>query len=153
MESAGVDEKQAALMIRQSDHDSSGYIKSFFNADWDDPSLYDLLIDTEKFSVQTGAKLIIESVHSPEIQAGAEKAAVKLVNLTLVQKVEAKLLEMLGDEVRHVEIRAEKGVVFLRGAVTSPVDMENCERAVAGLEGVERVENQLSVVQYYRFGP
>ena len=153
IESERVDEKQAGLMIRQSDHDSSGYIKSFFNADWDDSNLYDLLINTEKLSVETGVKLIIEAVDSPEIQAGAEKAAEKLADFALVQKVEAKLLEVLGDQVRHVEIRAERGVVFLNGAVTSSFNNENCERAVAGLEGVERVENQLSVVQYYRFGP
>jgi len=153
MESEGVDEKQAGLMIRQSDHDSSGYIKSFFNADWDDSSLYDLLINTEKLSVETGAKSIIESVNSPEIQAGAGKAAEKLADLSLVQRVEAKLLEILGDEVWHVEIRAEKGIVFLSGAVTSPLNKENCDRAVAGLEGVERVENQLSLFQYYRFAP
>ena len=153
LESEGMDDKHARLMIRQSDHDSSGYIKSFFDADWDDASLYDLLINTEKISVKTGAKSIIESANSPEIQAGAEKAAEKLSNLSLVQRVEAKLLEILGDEAWHVEVRAEKGIVFLSGAVTSPLNRENCERAVAGLEGVGRVENQVSVVQYYRFGP
>ena len=153
MESEGVDERHAGLMIRQSDHDSSGYIKSFFNADWDDPNLYDLIINTEKLSVKTGMKLIIEAVHSPEIQAGAEKAAEKLADLALVQRAEAKLLETLGDEVWSVEIMAERGVVFLNGAVTSSVNKENCERALAGMEGVEQVKNQLSVIQYYRFAP
>jgi len=153
MESEGVDERHAGLMIRQSDHDSSGYIKSFFNADWDDPNLYDLIINTEKLSLKAGMKLIIEALHSPEIQAGAEMAAEKLADLTLVQRIEAKLLEILGDEVWHVEIRAERGVVSLNGAVTSSVKKENCEKALAGLEGVKQVKNQLSVIQYYRFAP
>jgi len=131
MENEGVDEKHAGLMIRQNDQDSSGYIRSFFNADWDDPNLYDLIINTEKLSAEAGGELIIECVHSPEIQAGAEKAAEKLADLILGQKVEAKLLEILGGEVQHVEIKAEKGVVFLKGAVTSPSNKENCERTVA----------------------
>ena len=152
MESEGVDEKHAGLMIRQSDHDSSGYIKSLFNADWDDPNFYDLLINTDKLSVQTGAKSIIESVHSPEIQAGAEKAAEKLADLALVQKVEAKLLEISGYEVRRVEVSAEEGIIFLRGEVTSDLNKDNCERVAISFEGVKRVENQLLVVAPYRYG-
>ncbi len=152
MENEGVDEKRAGLMIRQSDHDSSGYIKSFFNADWDDPNFYDLLINTDRLSVQTGAKSIIESVHSPEIQAGAEKAAEKLADLALVQKVEAKLLEISGYEVRRVEVSAVEGIVFLRGEVTSDLNKDNCERVAIGLEGVKGVENQLLVVAPYRYG-
>jgi hypothetical protein len=153
MKTQGLDEKHAARMIRQSDDDSSGYIRSFFNADWDDPSLYDLVVNTEKISVEPGVKLIIESARSPEIQAGEEKAAEKLANLVLAQRVEAKLQEILGDEVRHIEVKADKGVVYLKGAVTSTWGKENCEKAVAGLPGVKQVESQVSAVQYFRFGP
>ncbi len=152
IESGGVDEKHAGLMIRQNDNDSSGYIRSFFNAEWDDPVLYDLLINTERLSVQTGVRLIIESVHSPEIQAGAEAAAEKLADLDLAQKVEAKLLEIPGYDVRRVEVTADKGVVYLRGEVTSVLKKENCERVAADLEGVKQVENRLLVVQPYRYG-
>jgi osmotically-inducible protein OsmY len=51
-----------------------------------------------------------------------------------------------------VEIRAEKGTVFLRGAVTSDLLKEEAERAVAALDEVKHVENQLSVAQYPRYG-
>ncbi|HSR10900.1 MAG TPA: cytidylate kinase family protein, partial [Thermodesulfobacteriota bacterium] len=148
-----VDEKHAAQMIRQSDQDSSGYIKCFFNADWDDPNLYHLLINTGKISVETGVKLIVQAVQGAEIQAVAEGAAEKVADLYLVQKIEGKLLELLGGEFQNVEARAKKGVVFLNGIVTSSVDSHNCERAIAALEGVEKVENRLSVVQHYRNGP
>ena len=151
VESERVDEKHAVRMLRQSDHDSAGYIHSFFNADWNDASLYDLLINTEKLSPATGVQLIIDSVHSGEIQEGVEEGKERLAELALVQKAEAKLVAILGSDLHHVEIRAEKGVVLLRGAVTSPVLKEECERTVAALEGVERVENHLSVVQYYQY--
>lgn len=58
------------------------------------------------------------------------------------------LMPILGFERHHVEIRAEKGVVFLKGTVISPGLIEECERAVAALEEVELVENQLSVDPY-----
>ena len=146
MESAGVDEKHAADIIAQNDYDSSGYIRSFFNADWDDPCHYHLLVNTGVLAAETAIDLIIQAVRSSEIQAGVEKAPEKIGNLVLVQRAGAKILEVLGVEVRSVEIRAEKGAVFLNGTVTSPLKKDNCAKALFCLEGVERVENHLSVV-------
>ena len=146
MESEGMNEKHAGHIISQNDYDSSGYIRSFFNADWDDPCHYHLLVNTGALTVETAIELIIKAVHSSEIQKGVEKAPEKIANLVLVQKAGAKILEVLGVEVRNVEIRTERGVVFLGGTVTSTLKKENCERAVLGLEGVERVEDHLSVV-------
>ncbi len=151
MESERIDEKHAVRIFRQADRDSAGYIQSFFHADWNDATLYDLLINTEKLSLATAVQLIIDSVQSREVQGGVEKGKEKLAELALVQKAEAKLMLILGSDIRHVEIRAEKEVVFLRGAVTSSVLKEECERTVAALEGVEHVESQLSVTPYYPY--
>jgi cytidylate kinase len=144
-----IDEKHAVRMLRQSDHDSAGYIQSFFHADWEDASLYDLLINTEKLLPATAIQLIIASVHSGEIQEGVEKGKEELAGLALVQRAEAKLMPILGSDLHQVEIRVENGVVFLRGAVLSPVFKEECERTVAAMEGVKDVKNELSVANYY----
>ncbi len=152
VESERIDEKHAVRTLQQSDHDAAGYMLSFFNAALNDATLYDLLINTEKLSPATAIQMIIVSLQSREIQEGVEKGKEKVAELALVQKAEAKLVPILGSDLHHVEIQAEKGVVFLKGAVTSSVLKEECERTVAALEGVERVENQLSVAQYYRYG-
>jgi len=152
VESERVDEKQAVRILRQSDRDSAGYIHSFFHADWNDATLYDLLINTERLSPDTAGRMIVDSVHSKKIQEGVEMGKEKLAELALVQKAEAKLVTVLGPDLSQVEIQAERGVIFLRGSVSFPVLKEECERTVAALEGVERVENQLAVVSYYRYG-
>ena len=152
-ESERVDEKQAAGILRRSDHDSFGYIQSFFHVDWNDPTLYDLLINSAKVSMETAVQVIIDSARDQEIQEGEERVKEKLSDLALSQKVEAKLMDILGVAFRNLEVRAEKGVVVLRGGVASQPKKEECERTITGLEGVERVENQLWVDQYHRFGP
>lgn len=152
VETERVDEKQAVRMLRQSDHDSAGYIHSFFNADWNDAGLYDLLINTEKLSAATAGQLIMDGVHSRELKEGVEEGQEKLTQLALVQKAEARLVAILGANFQHVEIRAEKGVVYLKGTVISPALKEECEKTVAALEGVQGVDNQLSVAQFYRYG-
>jgi osmotically-inducible protein OsmY len=62
-------------------------------------------------------------------------------------------MDVLGADVRNVEVEAKKGTVLLRGMVVSARSRENCEKAISALEGVQRVENQLTVSQYYRYGP
>ncbi len=148
-ESARVDEKHAARLIRRSDHDSAGYIQSFFNADWNDASLYDLLINTEKLSPAAAAQLILDSASSGEIKEGEEKGREKLADLALIQKIEAKLVALLGSDLHHVEILAVKGRVILRGAVASSALKDECQKIVAALEGVKKVDNELIVSQYY----
>ena len=152
MEKERGDEKDTTRTLRRSDRDSAGFIHSFFDVDWEDPNLYDLVINTHKFSVETAARMILESIQSPEIKESEKRAEEKLADLALFQKVEATLLGLLGLDIRHLNIQVEKGAVTLRGAVTSGVDKENCQRAVAALEGVNKVDNQLLVTEYYRYG-
>jgi cytidylate kinase len=145
------DEKYAVRMLRQFDHDSAGYIQSFFRVDWNEASLYDLVINTENLSQSTAGQLIMGSVHSREIQEGEEKGKEKLAELILIQKAENRLIPLLQSDFHHVEVRVEKGVVFLRGAVTADRLKAECELLVSSLEGVTHVENQLSVSKYYRY--
>jgi cytidylate kinase len=153
IKSEGLVEKHAAEILRRSDSDSFGYIQSFFHVDWNDPTLYDLLINSAKVSMETAVQMIIDSARDQETQEGEERVKEKLSDLALSQKVEAKLMDILGVGFRNLEVRAEKGIVVLRGGVVSQAKKEECERTTTGLEGVERLENQLWVDPYHRFGP
>jgi cytidylate kinase len=148
----GGDEKQIARLLRRSDRDSEGFIRSLFDADWDDPNLYDLVINTQKISAESAADMVLRAAQSQEIQDGEKRAEEKLSAMALTQKVEATLLGLMGVDGRHMNAQVEKGVVTLRGSVPSAKDRENCEKAVAALEGVKRVDNQILITEYYRFG-
>ena len=152
LEQQGGDEKQAARILRRTDRDSAGFLRSFFDVDWDDPALYDLVINSQKVSVDAAVRIIVEALRSPQVQESGMKAEEKLLDIALGQRVEATLMDLLGIEIRHVNIEVEGGTVILRGAVGSGRDKEKCERAAAGLEGVKSVDNQLLVTEYYRFG-
>jgi cytidylate kinase len=138
-------EKQAIRLLRHSDEDSAGFIRSFFNADWEDPRLYDLVINTQKLSVDSAVMMILEAIQAPEIKEGEKKTERKLADLILFQRVESTLMALLGVGFAYIYINVEEGVVILDGTVNSGTDLANCERAVASIEGVERVNNHLSV--------
>jgi len=151
-EQGGGDEKQALRVLRRSERDSAGFIRSFFDVDWNDPALYDLVINTQKLSVETAVNLILQSIQSPEILEAGKMSRQRLGDLVLMRKVEASLWGVLGIDVRHINIQIEEGTVILRGAVGSGADKEQCQRVISGLEGVKRVDNQLFITEHYRFG-
>ncbi len=57
-----VDQKTAKEIIEREERDSREYIKHFFKANWNDPSLYDLVIDMGKNGVDEAVELIIQGV-------------------------------------------------------------------------------------------
>ncbi len=149
----GFEEKQAVRFLRQGDQDSFGFIHTFFHVNWDDPGLYDLILNTGKISMETAINLVTETARSSDISGKEEETREKLADLALVQKAEARLMDILGADVRQVEVEVKKGVLWLKGSVISTRTRENCEKTVSAVEGVKKVENQLTVSQYYRYGP
>ncbi len=147
-----VDEKQATRLLHRSDRDSAGFLRFFFDVDWEDPSLYDLVINTQRISADTAVAMIAKLAESPELLAGARIAEEKLTDLSLGQKVEEALLDLLGLNTRLVHIQVDHGVVTLRGSVVSGLELENAQRAVAQIEGVANVDNQLTVGKFYPYG-
>jgi cytidylate kinase len=153
VETDGFEGKQAARFIRQEDQESFGFIHAFFHVNWDDPCLYDLIINTARISVGTAIQWIAGAVQSADMGGKEEEARERLADLALVQRTEARLMDIVGNDIRLVEIEAKKGVVTLKGSIASNRGRENCEKAVSALDGVLKVENYLTVAQFYRLGP
>jgi cytidylate kinase len=151
MEQEGLSAKEAERILRQSDRDSSGYIGAFFDADWNDQDLYDLVINTRIMSVDTATKMIIDVVGSPEFKESPEETAEKLADLALARKVEAVLMGFLGIEYSHLQV--ENRIVTLKGTAQFQMHKENCERAISEIDGVDGVNIELGVIpgRHFRY--
>lgn len=60
-ERLGLSEKEAERQIHQSDKDRARYLKHYFGADWNDPDLYSLILNTGRLSVETATDLIVRA--------------------------------------------------------------------------------------------
>ena len=57
-------ERQAAReTVNTRDRAAEAYLRRFYDVDWTDPSLYHLVIDTEKWSIEPAACLIVQAVN------------------------------------------------------------------------------------------
>lgn len=57
-----IDRKAAKYHIEREERDSKSLIKHYFKVDWNDASLYDLVIDMGKTSVEDAVRTIIENL-------------------------------------------------------------------------------------------
>ena len=73
------DERHAERVIQHSDHERAGFHKFFFDLHWEDPHLYDLVVNTGFFSVDSAARLIEGVVYTDEFKAEQEETNIKLV--------------------------------------------------------------------------
>lgn len=62
-ETKKVKNKAALAQIEQSDHYRADYLKRFYAVDWNDPSLYDLVLNTSKFPKETLVNWVSELLH------------------------------------------------------------------------------------------
>ena len=59
MERFKVDSKEAERQVRQGDRERSRYMKHFYGVDWQDPKLYDLVLNTDRLALERAVELII----------------------------------------------------------------------------------------------
>jgi CMP/dCMP kinase len=60
---AGLDEKEAAKSISSNDLGRSAYLKRFYGVANELPTHYDVVVNTDRFSVAQGAELVVHATH------------------------------------------------------------------------------------------
>ena len=140
----GCSAADAETSIKKRDRDSAGYIRTFFGADWSDPDLYDLTINSAQLSDDSIVGIISQALNSPEFTSQKETLAEELQDRALLYSIESGLQEIAGSETISAEVK--KGVVSLTGVVDKPAIKQNCVSIVEGIAADARLNNQIRVL-------
>ena len=119
MEHLGTDDREAAeAEVRRSDAAHATRMNEQFGVTWGDPLLYDLVLNTDRLTVDSCVAQIQALAARPEFQETAESRAV-LANLALSARVRAALKanEATRDVDVHIDVRG--GQVVLTGIVVN----------------------------------
>jgi len=147
MEVHGVERDVAKKMITKSDHDRGGFVRFAFDQDWLNPKLYDLVLNTDKLSLQSAVDLVVSSAKSDEIKACGIDSVAELGKLSLQRKVESGLLEA-GLDSSHVFVSVEDpDTVRLYGFTYSSEEKNELDSVVKRVGNVKKVVNELQVFQ------
>lgn len=141
-----ITEDKARRRIARYDEGVRYRIKQFYDIEWQDPTLYDLSLNTGRLSVETAVAQVAQLATSAEFGTTPEGITI-LQNLALGARVRAELKSRR--ETHHIEIEADVdgGVVALRGTVFTPEDRTAAEAVANGVKGIQRVMNTLTVVK------
>lgn len=130
-----VDVRTTAEMVRRNDHEKFGRMRYLYDVDWGDPALYDVVINTDKLSIEAGVDLIIGLLHRPEIAATeASRQAVR--DRALASRVRTALAAHTETRKYRINVEATQGVIQLEG--TAALDKASeVARSVAGVVDVK----------------
>jgi len=131
--------------IRRSDTAHSTRMHHQFGVTWGDPVLYDLVLNTDRLSVDTCVELIMQLAGRPEFQETAESRAV-LANMTLAAHIRAALRSNAATKNVNVTVECSGPEVSLRGIVVNEAERAETERAVRTVSGVGSVDMQLRLM-------
>lgn len=143
-----LDPDRARYLVRKSDQQRAGFIKYYFDRDWEDAVHYDLTINTQRLSEDMAVQVICEcvkDVNLEEIKADSKKI---LADLILRKKVEIAILSKDNIDPYLLEIEVADGVITLSGQVHSKTEKLAAEKQALSVEGVTDLKNDIKVVEY-----
>jgi len=147
MDDKYVSREVAEKIVERSDHDKRSFFRFAFNEDWLNPQLYDLLLNTDKLSVESAVQMILNAAKSDEIRACGLESVKSLGKLSLQRRVEAAFLER-GFVSQNLFVTVEDmDAVRVYGVVHSDEDKREIEDILKKMKDVKTVKNDLAVLR------
>jgi cytidylate kinase len=144
----GFQREGAMKAIERSDHERASFIKFAFGVDWESPHLYDLVLNTDKLSVDLAVSTVLDLARSEEIKACSLDAMKSIEMMGLARRAEAALIEagLTYGPTSSISVSvAEPGKIRLSGLAESHATKARAENLLKELKGVGSIENQIRV--------
>jgi len=146
------DVESAADEIRRSDQAHAARMHAQFGVTWGDPLLYDLVLNTERISVESCVQQIRALMERPEFSE-TEASRALLQDLALQARVRAALKADERTRDVNIVIDSTAGRVALSGIVATAEELVATAQVAATAPGVTDIDNQLRVMATTRQFP
>lgn len=135
----------ALRFVRHSDQDRAARIRFLYHADWDDPLLYDLVLNTERLTAREAARLIQEGLQNERVRPTVDSRA-EVMDLSFTAWAKAALLAHPMTRRLQVSLVCEHGHVTISGMVEREEERKVAEEIVAKVPRVIGVRNEIELV-------
>ncbi len=145
MEEHHVGREVAEKIIDRSDSGKKGFLRYAYDEDWLNPKLYDLVLNTDKLSVESAVKVLTQAAKSEGVKACGVDSVKSLRILSLTRKVESALLEQdLASPYLFYTVE-DADSVRLYGIVGSAEAKKRVEDTVRRIKEIKQVTSDLTV--------
>jgi cytidylate kinase len=143
----GLSSEAALDYVRRTDRERAARVKFLYHVDWEDPLLYDLMLNTERATVDEGARLVREALRTERFQSTAASSKATR-DLNLVAQAKAALMANAITRSRPISVTSADGVITLSGVVDAEQVWATAQDVVARVPGVISVRNEVAVPGY-----
>ena len=139
---------EALAFIEKVDRERRQWVRFLFGVEWDDPHLYDIVVNLSRMSAGTACETVARLAEQDEFRATAASRQA-MDNLALASRVQARLA--IDSRTRDVELEvvAEGGIVTISGQTQSPAVDKAIETVACAVDGVMEVRSKVVVVPIY----
>ena len=142
----GLTEADAHKLVMKADARQKGFFNFAFQKRWEDASLYDLTINTEKMADAAAAAVIAAAASDQRINECSLTALESMKRLALIKRIEAELLKHEIDlKFLTIEIRGD-GQADISGLVFTPAMVADMPDIVRRVPGVRKVDSRVMLM-------
>ncbi|MCC6532089.1 MAG: cytidylate kinase family protein [Burkholderiales bacterium] len=139
------DATQAKREVEDNDEAHGAIIRRHFGVDWWDAEQYDLVLNTERMSIEECVDNVLHCVRHADFQETSRSHAM-FENLRLQARVRAHLRQTPQTRTVRIAISADDGTLVLGGVVDSALERSRAAEVAAAVPGVMAVRNELAVI-------
>lgn len=142
------DRSAARHEIERNDSAHKTALHRAYGVDREDSTLYDLVLNTERSSIETCVKLVCDLVERPEFSE-TEASRTILNDKSIEAHVRLRLRERfsVGMGVSGADATAHGGRIVLTGTAIHSALVEDASKLAGAIAGVKAVENKMIVVR------
>jgi cytidylate kinase len=144
MKRLGIDERKAIVHIEKVDREREKWVRFLYNTEWQDTSLYDLVVNLEQLSVEEACDIVCGMISFKRF-AWTDDSRRKVADMALASLVIAELAR--DDRTRGctLDVSCSSGVVTIRGTVRLREVYDLVPRVASGVPGVVEVRCEISL--------
>jgi cytidylate kinase len=152
MQRQGIGPGEAEAYIRKVDQNRAKWTKFIYDVNWEDPYLYDVVVNLATLSAQAACESILAAARLPEFAWTPELGA-ELQDFALLCRARLALIRDPVVSKLNLEVQGRRGTVTVRGRVPQPslpidarVQYDQQIRTVLGqVEGIGEIVTDLEV--------
>jgi cytidylate kinase len=148
MQQRNLEHKEALAHIEKVDRERRQWIRFLFDVDWDDPQLYDLVLNLSRMSLDTACETVTHLTEHPEFKP-TPFSLKAMEDLTLQSRVSAALARDPRTQNAELTVTATEGFVTITGTTRSMRVEEAVGMVARQVHGVEEVQSKVEFIPAY----
>lgn len=142
--------KEAAAHLRKLDVQLSKWTQFLYGVHWQDPSLYDVVVNLDDISVDGAVRVLAQMTRLDDFQP-TDISRKAFADLYLSSAVWAALTKDPRTRAANIRVGADDGTVFITGVAPNNRAVSAIQEVAEQVDGVRGLDNQVGVGSNWRW--